>query len=110
MKRDDSGLYAELAVPFADATEADDALKAFFDDVYAARVKHRIADVQVIVQVSTARASGGSQHGMASAYYGDPMANKLPLIARVYGEARQEHEEVLGQLISHGRQTVKARA
>lgn len=102
--------YRRMSEPFESPAEADAALAAFFDAVKQARDTYRIADVQVIVQVNIAHPGPrGERAGMASAYYGNVAANRLALLARSYGAAKAEHEEMLGDLIELGRQSVTVR-
>ncbi len=105
----DPNHYRMMSDPFADATQANDALAAFFDDVKAARDKHLIADVAVVVQVTVRAPDGAPRNACASAYYGDPLANKLALLAREYGAAREQHEQVMAETIEAGRRSVRER-
>lgn len=99
MTKNDPELYRALSIPFDDTAAADNAIRLFFAAVEAARKEHGIADVAVVAQVSIRRGDAPACDGIASAYYGDPLRNKLAMLARMYGEAKQEHEEVLGNLI-----------
>lgn len=109
MKTNNPELYRALSIPFDDTSAADNAIRAFFEAVEAARKEHGIADVSVIAQASIRHGDAPARDGIASAYYGDPLRNKLAMLARMYGEAKQEHEEVLGNLIEAGRQVVRDR-
>ncbi len=109
MITNDPGHYEEISEPFSGQDAANEALKAFFDAVQRAREEHCIADVVVVVQVSTRDPDGASRKAVASAYFGDPLANKLPLLAREYGAAREQHEQILGALIESGRRSVRDR-
>jgi len=104
---DDGALYEVLSRPVLPA-DAEDAARAFFDAVAAARVEHGMPDVQVIVQARMTSPTG-PRAVIASSYWGDPQANQLVLLARKYGEARAAHEHVLGDLIEQGRLTVLER-
>ena len=48
----DADNYAEMMKPHADAEAADTTLKAFFQELYELRNKHRLANVSVIVSDS----------------------------------------------------------
>lgn len=48
----DPELYRQLSAPFDTAEEANTALVAFFADVRAARIKHRMPDVLTVVAVN----------------------------------------------------------
>lgn len=98
----DPSNYRMMSEPFDDATQANQSLEAFFADVKAARDRHLITDVSVVVQVAI-RAPDGERKACASAYFGDPLANKLVLLAREYGAAREQHEQILGDVIEAGR-------
>lgn len=95
--------YENLRRPFPSPAVADVSLRAFFDAVEAARLEHGISDVFVCVQISIAQPHGAPRYGSASAYFGDPASHKLALLARAYGQARAEHETMLGDLIEAGR-------
>ena len=96
-----------MSVPFADSNAANDAVQAFFSDIEDARKKHRIADVAVIVEV-VIMVDDQETRGGLSMYLGSS-ANKLPLLAREYGAARQEHEEVIALLVKSGRKAAGAK-
>lgn len=104
---DDATTYEVLSRPVPQA-EAEDACRAFFDAVAAARIEHGMPDVQVIVQARVT-SPAGPRPVIASMYWGDPQANQLVLLARKYGEARAAHEYALGDLIEQGRRSVVER-
>lgn len=60
--------YSEMCAP-RQRDEADAALVAFFQDVTAARLKHRIADVHVVARV-VMHEGDGEVSGFASAHIG----------------------------------------
>lgn len=97
----DPGLYRTLSEPFEDAASCNAGIQAFFDEIDALRVKHRIADICVIVEVAV-MADGQETKGTARLNLGSS-ANVLPMIARVYGEERQRHEDNLAHLIAAAR-------
>lgn len=100
------GRYRELCEPFRDSDEANASLNAFFEDVKASRVRHGLPDIFVAVEVRVIHANPeiGETRAIANLYMGDAMGNKLPMLARLYGEARAEHESQMGALIAAGRE------
>lgn len=102
-RRNDPKQYRELSQPFDSSEIANEALKRFFDDVEAARTKHKIADVTVIVEVRH-MIDGEEVRGSASSHFGDSR-NRLPMIAREYGAERQRHEDEMGLLIAMSRKS-----
>ena len=54
----DPALYRKLSEPFADAATADAAYAAFFTDVRAARERHRLPDVVLIVAYNVTTPDG----------------------------------------------------
>lgn len=103
----DPSNYRRCAEPFADAEHANEALAAFFADVKAAREKHRIADIAVLVEVSH-MLDGEEVRGSASSFHGDS-ARVLPMLAREFGAAQQRHEDHLAALMARARKAAKIR-
>lgn len=101
--------YRALSEPFENRDEANEALAAFFEDVKAARIKHGLPDVFVGVEISVFNGDELTK-AIASLYMGDMVANKVVMLARLYGEARQEHEDVLGATINAGRTAARRRS
>lgn len=99
--------YRRCSEPFPGAAEANEALAAFFADVKAAREKHRISDVVVLVEVSH-MLNGEEVRGSASSMLGD-FDKVLPIVAREFGAARQRHEERLQLLIAQARKAARKR-
>lgn len=95
--------YRELSAPFEDQDEASEALEAFFAEVAVARVKFGIADVILLCEIRV----GPEERPVASSLFLGSFTNRLPIIARAYGAARQEHEEMLGDVIAEGRKLVQ---
>ncbi len=105
MTRNDPATYRRLSEPFPSVEEANEALAAFFRDVQAAREKHRIADVVVLVEISNVL-DGEEVRGSASSFYGDS-ARVLPMLAREFGAAQQRHEEQIALTITRAREAAK---
>lgn len=88
----DPDLYHQLCKPFESAEDAQKALDAFFEEVYALRVKYKLADVSVLVQSSIVgsgpflwSAHCGSQsevEGLAAWYFGQAQADRQDRIRR----------------------------
>lgn len=95
-------LYRRMSQPHITGDSANEALAKFFDGVAKLREEYCLPDVCVIVEVNSIGASGKEQRGHASAYFGD-LVSKLPMVARHYGEARAEYEDMLHAAIEGGR-------
>jgi hypothetical protein len=106
----DPALYDDLNQPFADREAANAALAKFFDGVSALRAEHGIADVYVCAEIRHLHGEDVDdiRNGVASLYRGDVM-RKLPMLARAYGEARGELDELLGEAIHQGREGARRR-
>jgi hypothetical protein len=100
-------LFARMSAPFDTLDEANDALSAFFEDVSAAREKHRIKNVVVIAEIAT-RDADGERPGAASFSCGDVSA-VLPMVARKYGEEREAFEQLIDGMQKDGRESVRRR-
>lgn len=70
--KNDPKTYREMSVPHQGSDKASEALKAFFDAVEAARKKHHIQDVHVIVKV-TIKEDEGEGTAMSSAHFGNTL-------------------------------------
>jgi hypothetical protein len=99
----DPKLYREMSAPFDNGDDANAALQAFYEDVGAARKKHRISDVVVLCEIAH-MLDGSEVRGSSSTMIGHSF-NHLPMLAREYGAARQRHEDMLKHLISESRKT-----
>lgn len=99
--KNDPKHYREMSMPFESVEAGNAALAAFFEDVKAARDKHRIADVAVLCEISHAL-DGDEVRGYASSHYGDS-ARQIMMLARAYGAEQQRHEEALALTIAHAR-------
>lgn len=64
-------LYRSLCEPFASNNELNESLGEFFKDVEAARERHKLRDVTIIVNASYLSAEGDESEGMAHLYLGD---------------------------------------
>lgn len=100
-------LYRQLSEPFAGADAANDAIAAFFADVRAAREKHRIADVQVVVSVAI---DYGEHQGQAVTSHG--LGDSLraeSMLAWALGKEQTERRASIARLLA-GRGSERADA
>ncbi len=93
----DPANYRKMSEPHASADAANDAIKAFYDDVEAARKKHRIRDVVVAVKVATMY---GDEEGTAvTGFSFGSSVETVGLAAYAYGKEqaalREEHNRLL---------------
>ena len=98
MNINDPANYRELSAPFTSIGVANAALKAFFDDVRAARQKHRIADVLTVVSVNVAYDSGEGT-AMSHSTNGDVLKAQA-LAAYAYGVEQSESRERMARLVA----------
>ena len=97
-KSSDPGLYRKLQEPFASSAEAQAAFKAFLDEAYELRVKHRIADVQLTVSASTLTETGDESALIVIAHYGDAERAEQ-MCAWALGFEHAEREERIGSML-----------
>ncbi len=102
-KRHNPKLYRDLSKPFATHDEANASLQAFFADVERARELHKIPDVIVLCEITH---GDDEDRGSASMRLGSSL-NVLPMLAREYGAARQEHEDLLQRVIAEAKRTTR---
>lgn len=101
----DPANYRRCSEPFPTVEAANEALLAFFEEVRAARDRHRIADVLVLCEVSHVL-DGEEVRGSAFAQHGDS-ARALPMLAREFGAAQQRHEEQIALIVARGRKAAR---
>lgn len=97
--------YRRMAEPFASPQEANAALDAFFDDVRAARQKHRIADVLTVTMFTVRYADGEEGAALAHCHNGEVLKAES-MAAYALGSEQQRHREAINKFVS-GRATSK---
>ena len=97
MIKNDPANYREMCVPHGSADEANAALDLFFDEVAAARKRHRIPNVLLTLEVRHLDAEGGEVEARASLSFGDS-AHAEGLAAFALGFERAKREERTAQL------------
>ena len=101
----DPDRYARMSEPFESMDEANAALDKFFKGVEALReecgLPHVFSLVEVFVQNRDRRA-------VASQFLGN-LVYKLPLLARAYGEAREQYERELADIMVAAREDYRRR-
>jgi hypothetical protein len=103
MKINDPKKYREMSVPFATTEEANAALNAFFEDVKAAREKHRISDVVVLCEISH-KIDDEEVRGGAFTSLGD-RARVIIMLAREFGAEQARHEAAVAGVIARARKS-----
>lgn len=89
----DPKLYRQLNVPFDTDNLANDALTGFYEDVMAARIKHKIADVVVISQVSIA--IDDDESVAISAWSCGDVLKREAMCAWAYAKYSHEREQMI---------------
>jgi len=79
-----------LAVP---PSQADERLRAFFNDLLEIRTRHSIPDVHVIVQQNVLTDKGETQ-GLATIHFGD-QRNALSMVSYAFGHAQGESRKLI---------------
>lgn len=97
--------YRRMCEPFPSLEATQDAITAFFNDVEAAREKHRIADVILIAEV-VHEADNTEVRGSSTLLLGDS-TRALPILAREYGRHSQLHEDMMAKLTAGARKRVR---
>jgi hypothetical protein len=94
-------IYAEMCVPHdgADATNA--AIDAFYADVNAARRKHRISDVSIVVRAFCKYEDDGPVPVLTSAHVGNP-DNEESMLAFAFGGAKAARRQRINILADGG--------
>lgn len=95
----DPDRYRMCSEPFADSDEADRAVRAFCDELEAARVKHRIADVSYIIQDSMQTESGEPGMFIITGHQGDSMKREA-MLAYALGQCQKERETLIAELLA----------
>ena len=91
-------LYRELSAPFLSCEEANKSLEAFGSELEALRIKHRIADVVVVVSVNAK--TDGDDEGMLSATISFGERNKRALmLANALGKEQKAFEQDIAVLV-----------
>ena len=104
MIRNDPKLYSEMTKdPFASNAAADDAIRAFFDEVDAARKRHRVPNVVVLAKTSyvadALAADPQAVEGMATLFLGDSR-EALPMLAHAFGAEQNAANERIARIIA----------
>lgn len=87
----DPALYAELSAGFADQATASAALDAFFADVRAARIKHRIPEAAVVAIAY----AGADREPFISMHHNGDAAKQPKMLAWALGMAERAEREHL---------------
>jgi hypothetical protein len=94
-----SKLYRELSQPFESAKAADEALNAFFEDVRAAREKHKVPECYIIT--SATWTDGDKESGGFSAGgFGKQMEHEA-MCAYALGKVQSEREEKIAAILGN---------
>ncbi len=93
--------YREMSKPFPTAEAANTALDAFYKDLGALRVKHRLADVYVVASVNVLAEDGDEMQTVGRMMWGDEL-KALMLTAWAMGTEQAMHEERVGRLLKAG--------
>lgn len=90
--------YREMSKPHESNDALNDAILAFYKEVYELRNKYKLQDVFVIVMAGSL-VDGEEQVGMSRYHAGD-VANSLKMAAWAFGAEQELHESLIGRLSS----------
>lgn len=92
------GRYRDLSKPFESIDAANQAIKAFQDELMALRIKHRIPDLTFcsMLNIADPKAEGGEYQVMIASHYGAAM-NFEPMAAFALGRAEADRLAVVGR-------------
>jgi hypothetical protein len=94
-RKHDPKLYLDLAQPFSSEADAEQAIKAFFADVEAARARHRMPDVYLVAQYGIAAEDGAVGEYLCRLQLGDPL-HSVMMLAQAYADEKRTFREWLG--------------
>ena len=92
-------LFREMSEPFPTQEEANAAIAAFWQDVLAAREKHRIATGYLVMSWFVGADGEETSRRSAGAGFGDELLH-LPLMAQHFGVLQAQYEDRIGKLIT----------
>lgn len=90
--------YRKMSVPFDGPDAANDAVRAFYAEVEAARNRHRIADVAVAIALNVKYESGQEGIAMTHAAFGDCFKTES-LLAYALGVEQADGRQRLATLL-----------
>lgn len=99
MNKPNPELYREMSKPFASLKEANAAIEAFHADLEAARTKHRMKDLVMIVEVAFTAQDGDELATIAIGSFGDTSRREM-LLAYACGQERKASEERIARLLA----------
>ena len=91
--------YRELSEPFKNAEEANKAIQAFYEEVKAARIKHRIKDVHLVMGIGGLNASGTEGEMILSAHIGSEDRQES-MLAYAFGVAQAERQQRIAEFLA----------
>jgi hypothetical protein len=95
----DPANYRAMQEPHENADAAVAAYEAFFDEVMAARKKHRIVDVHVISKVRALRDDGAEGEMLLAGHIGNS-AESEAMCAFAYGQEKARREEYIAAALA----------
>lgn len=96
----DPANYRAMSVPHANFTEGSAALDAFFEDMKASRIKHRIADVSLCASVNYTTVDGDETAAITSGHMGDSLKG-TQLAAYALAQARDDMNQKIDSILAH---------
>ena len=91
--------YRKLCEPFPSAEAAEDALNAFWEELYELRNKHRIPDLTVVARANFASDDDDEASVMVDVHCGDRL-QKEPMLAWAFGRAQADRQAEIGRLMN----------
>lgn len=92
------GRYRDMSHPHDSAAAAREAFMRFHEEVVAARIKHRMADVHVIVMYNYRTEDGDEAQAIANAHLGNSLLAES-MCAFAYGREKKERDEAIAKAV-----------
>ena len=99
--KNDPGLYRRMSEPFDSADAAQSAWDAFRADIEAAREKHKITEVVVLVQFPYRASEGDEILGGSMLCIGDGMRHEV-MLATGLADVQRTRQEMIGSILAKG--------
>lgn len=98
--------YRELSQPHASPAVLDESLQAFFDEVSAARERHKLANVFLIVKTPVMDSTQKEVEMGSTLRLGDSF-RMIELVAWAFGKEQADQREMVASAVAHGKGTAR---
>lgn len=113
MKENDHTNYRKLSEPFPNGTAANDAINAFFEELYELRNKHKIRDVYVVVGGCVLYPAEGNdpeiEADFITAFHAGEELKREPMVTWAVGYEAAASRERINKIRAKGNETKSSR-